>query len=100
MDYADPIKGKFILVIVGAHSKYINAHIVSKSSETERMLLRTFATHESPHVMVSNNARNLTSTEFSKFCALKGIKHVRCTPYHTSSKGQAERAVQSIKSGL
>ena len=40
MDYADPIQGKWILVIIDAHSKYIEAHVVSSpsSSITEKML--------------------------------------------------------------
>ena len=102
MDYAGPIQGKWILVIIDAHSKYIDAHVVSSPSSavTERILRRIFATHGSSHVIVSDNASSFTSKEFSRFCALNGIKHVRCAPYHTSSNGLAERAVQTIKSGL
>ena len=102
MDYADPIQSKWILVIVDAHSKYIDAHVESSPSSTvtEWMLRCTFATHGSPHVIVSDNASSFTSKEFSRFCALNSIKHVRCAPYHPSSNGLAERAVQTIKSGL
>ena len=42
----------------------------------------------------------LNCKEFSRFCALNGIKHVRCVPYHPFSNGLAECAVQTIKSGL
>ena len=102
MDYAGPIKSKWILVIVDAHGKYIDAHVVSSpsSTDTERMLRHTFATHGNPHVIVSNNASSFTSKEFSKFCALNGIKHVRYAPDHSSSNRLAESAVQTIKSGL
>ena len=102
MDYAGRIQGKRILVIVDAHSKYIDAHVVSSpsSSVIEKMLRRTFATHGSPHVIVSDNASSFTSKEFSRCCALNSIKHVRCAPKHPSSNGLAERAVQTIKSGL
>ena len=102
MDYAGPIQGKWILVIVDAHSKYIDAHFMSSPSSavTERILRRTFVTHRSQHVIVSDNASSCTSKEFSRFCALNGIKHVRCAPHHLSSNGLAERAVQTIKSGL
>ena len=34
------------------------------------------------------------------FCALNGVKHVRCAPYHPSSNGQAECTEQTIKTGL
>ena len=102
MGYVGPIQGKWILVIVDAHSKYIDVHVVSSPSSavTERMLRRTFATHGSPHVIVSGNASSFTSKEFSRSCALNGIKHVRCAPYHPSSNGLPERGVQTIKSGL
>ena len=102
MDYAGPIQGKWILVIVDAHSQYIDAHVVSSPSSavTERMLRRTFATHGNSHSIVSDNASSFTSKELSRFCALHGIKHVRCAPYHPSLNGLAERAVQTIKSGL
>ena len=51
-------------------------------------------------MIVSDNASSFTCKEFSRFCALNGIKHVRCAPYHPSSNGLAEHAVQTIKSGL
>ena len=51
-------------------------------------------------MIVSDNACSFTSKEFSRFCALNGIKRVQCAPYHPSSNGLAERAVQTIKSGL
>ena len=74
--------------------------VITISSVTERMLWRTFATHGSPHVIVSDNASSFTSQEFSRFCALNGIKHVSSAPYNPSSNGLPERAVQTIKSGL
>ena len=82
MDYADSIKGKWILVVVDAHSKGIDGHVVSSpsSSETERMLWRTSVTHGTTQVIVSNDASSFTNKEFSKFCVLNGIKHVRRAP--------------------
>ena len=44
-------------------------------------------------MIISDNASSFT-------CALNGIKHVQCVPYHHSSNGLAECAVQTIKSGL
>ena len=100
MDYAGPIQGKWILVIVDTHS--IDAHVVSSpsSSVTERMLRRIFATHGCPHIIVSDNDSSFSSKEFSRFYILNSIKHVRCAPYHSTSNRLAERAVQTIKSGL
>ena len=99
MHYAVTIKGKWILMIVNALSKYIDAHVLSSpsSSETERMLRRTFVTHGSPHVIVSDNASSFTIKEFSKFCALNDIKDVRCALYHPFSSELAECVVPTIK---
>ena len=51
-------------------------------------------------MIVSDNASSFTSKEFLKFCALNSIKHVRCAPYYSSSKGLAERALKTIKNRL
>ena len=90
MDYAGPIQGKWILVIVDAHSKYIDEHVVSSPSSavTERMLRHTFATHGSLHVIVSDNTSSFTSKEFSRFYALNGIKHVSRFIYSSHHKNR------------
>ena len=74
MDYGGPFQGKWVLVIIDDHSKYIDAHVVSSPSSavTERMLRRTFG-HLGVHVILSDNASSFTSKEFSSFCALNGI---------------------------
>ena len=50
-----------------------------------------------PHSIVSDNGSCFTSDEFEQFCRANGIKYVRCSPYHPSSNGAAERAVQIVK---
>ena len=47
VDYAGPMDDKMVLVIVDAHSKYIDAHIVNAttSSATITKLRLTFTTH-------------------------------------------------------
>ena len=46
---------------------------------------------------VSDNGPQFTSEEFSTFLKENGVKHVRCSPYHPSSNGLAERFVQTFK---
>ena len=91
MDDAGPIKGKWILVIVDAPSKYMHT---SCHHHLQKQCCDTYLPH------ISDNASSFTSKEFSKVCALNGIKHVKCAPYHTSSNGLAKHTVQTIKSGL
>ena len=42
----------------------------------------------------------LRSSEFQEFLANNGIKHWKSSPYHPSSNGLAEKAVQIVKQGL
>ena len=102
IDYAGPVEGKMLLIIVDAHSKFIECHIVSSanSANTIIKLLQTFATHGLPAQLVSDNGSPFTSEEFAQFCRNNGIQHIRSAPYHPASNGLAERAVQTVKNGL
>ena len=90
-----------LLIIVDANSKFVDAHIVSSAttSVTLTKLRQTFSFTGLPHTIVSDNGICFTNDEFEQFCRANGIKHVRCSPYHPSSNGAAERAVQTVKSG-
>lgn len=102
LDYLGPFQGKMILVIVDAHSKWLDAHVTSTStsSTTIEKLRQVFATHGLPRMIVSDNGTCFTSAEFKKFVNENGIKHVFTAPYHPSSNGLAERAVRTVKHGL
>ena len=102
VDYAGPFLGKMFLVIVDAHSKWLEAHIVGTASSqaTIEKLRSTFATHGIPDTVVSDNGSVFTSLEFEDFITKNGIRHARSAPYHPASNGLAERAVQTLKNGL
>ena len=53
-----------------------------------------------PEVMVTNNGTCFTSSKFQEFAQRNNIRHVRTAPYHPSSNGLAERAVQTFKLGI
>ena len=63
IDHAGPYLGKQYLLIVDAHSKWIDVHIVnSTSAETIIMKLRNvFATHGLPEQIVSDNGVGFAS---------------------------------------
>ena len=59
-----------------------------------------FSTHGFPKTIVTDNGSAFTSQEFQTFCRVNGIHHITSSPYHPSTNGLAERAVQSFKQGL
>lgn len=97
--HIDHAVGHTFLIVIDAHSKWIEAAIVpSTSTEATLKVLRTlFATHGIPESLVSDNGTGFTSQDFM---SENGIRHSRTSPYHPSSNGLAERAVQTIKHGI
>ena len=102
IDYAGPYLGHHYLVVIDAHSKWIEAYPMSSvtSTSTIEKLRILFAQFGLPNIIVSDNGANFTSAEFQAFCHNNGIKHVTSAPFHPSSNGLAERAVQTVKRGL
>ena len=102
IDYAGPFLGKMFLVLVDAFSKWLEVHITPSTSSTATIdkLRQIFATHGLPETIVSDNATSFTSAEFQQFVRENGIHHITSAPYHPSSNGLAERAVQTFKQGI
>lgn len=104
VDHAAPIQGTTVLVIVDAHSKWIDAHIAPSTffTATISKLRSTFATHKLPEVILSDNGPAFTSCEFQQFVQANGMimRHMTSAPYHPASNGLAERAVQTLKEGI
>ena len=102
LDFAGPFMGHMFLVIVDVHSKWLDAHIMSSitSAKTIEVLRSVFATHGIPRTIVTDNGSSFTSEEFRSFVTKNGIRHITSAPYHPSSNGQAERAVQTLKQGI
>ena len=101
-DYAGPIQGKMVLVVVDGHSKWMEALPVQSatSHSTIERLRSVFATHGLPEVLVTDNGTPFTSAEFAAFTQANGITHVTSAPYHPASNGLAERGVQTLKTAL
>ena len=102
VDYAGPFLGKMFLVIVDAHSKWIEVFPMNHSTSTATIekLRQTFAVHGLPEMLVSDNGTCFTSELFETFLKKNGIRHVCSAPYHPSTNGLAEKAVQILKRGL
>ncbi|XP_064402603.1 uncharacterized protein K02A2.6-like [Halichondria panicea] len=99
IDYAGPLLGHMFLVVVDAHSKWMEVKAVrhATTATTLTELRSIFATHGIPELLVSDNGSVFTSVEFKDFVKTQGIRHTTSAPYHPATNGLAERAVQTFK---
>ena len=72
----------------------------STATATIEKLRLIFATHGIPSICVLDNGPSFVSDEFKTFLRNNGIRQVLVAPYHPSSNGLAERAVQTFKSSM
>ena len=103
VDYAGPFLGPMFLVVVIAHSKWMEVYTTGQASTgsvTVGKLQQAFVQHGLPDAVVSDNGPCFTSRVFSEFMRQNGIQHVKVAPYHPASNGLAERAVQTFKAGV
>ncbi|CAF3948225.1 unnamed protein product [Rotaria sp. Silwood2] len=102
VDFMGKFLGNYFLVVVDAHSKWLEVIMMNNisSMETIKTLTTLFARYGLCEEIVSDNGTQFTSEEFAEFCARHGIRHIRTTPGHPQSNGQAERYVDTIKSAL
>jgi len=82
LDYAGPFMGKMFLVIIDAHSKWIDVHATSSatSSTTIEKLQVTFASQGLPESVVTDNGTNFCSEEFETFLKQNGIVLIKTSP--------------------
>ena len=90
------------LVVIDPHSKLMDVHIIQSttSAATITKLRKIFANHGLPETLVSDNGSNFASAEFENLLVKNGIRHIRVSPYHPASNGQAKRAVRVFKEAM
>ena len=86
--------GKMFLLIIDAHSKWLEVYPTATTMSAAVFLLRKlFARFGLPEVIV-------TRQEFDTFLKRHTVKHIKTPTYHPSSNGIVERAVQTFKFGM
>ncbi len=102
VDYAGPFMGKMFFVLIEAHSKWMDVYPVNSatSATTIECLRNSLCNHGLPELIVSDNGTCFISAEFKEFLHKNGVRHVTSAPYHASSNGLVERAVQIVKTML
>ena len=98
-DYVGPFHAKIFLVLVDAHSKWIEVFPVQSATSilTIEKLRIAFSTHGLPEKIVTDNGCVFTRAKFNEFIEKNGIRHICTSPYHPASNGLAERAIQTFK---
>ncbi|KAL5459981.1 hypothetical protein EMCRGX_G033385 [Ephydatia muelleri] len=99
IDHAGPFLVKIFLIVDDAYSKWLEVVpvVMTSSQQTIRELRHLFAIHGLPEIVVSDNGTAFSSTEFGCFMKHNGIW---CAPYHPSSNGPPEHAVQTFKEAM
>jgi hypothetical protein len=92
------VPGQMFLMLVDACTMWLEVLPMSTttSKATIERLRSVFAVHGLPERIVTNNGLQFTSQGFAEFLERNGMVHVRLAPYHPSSNGLAERAVQTF----
>ena len=101
LDFAGPFLGRMFLILIDAHSKWIEAYKTASAVSTVVMqeLRTTFARFGLPETIVTDNGTCFINSEFEEFLQKNGIRHITSAPYHPASNRLAERAVQMLKKG-
>lgn len=102
IDFLGPIVGQTYLIVVDAHSKWIEA--IKMSSTTAKAVIKElremWARFGLPKQVVSDNGPPFFSTEFKQFLSTNGIEQIFSAPYHPASNGAAENAVKICKRNI
>ena len=75
LDYVGPFLGKIFLIVIDAHSKWMEVKMVNSATAqaTIKHLRAIFAMFALPEVVVTNNGTCFTSSEFQEFTQRNNI---------------------------
>lgn len=102
VDFTGPVLALMFLIVVDAHSKWMEVIPMSTTTteKTLEVLHNLFTSYGLPEQLVSDNDPQFTSSELELCMRENGIKHIKSSPYHLASNGEAERFVQTFKHAL
>ncbi|XP_037503417.1 uncharacterized protein K02A2.6-like [Rhipicephalus sanguineus] len=99
-DFAGPVDGHMVLVIVDSETKWIEAVLmkIATSETTVRALRSIFARFGLPKTFVSDNGPHFVSGFFREFLARNKVQQLTTVPYHPQSNGYRRTPGQDGKS--
>ena len=84
LNFAGPFMGHMFLLIMDAHSKWLDVHHPFPPPTLLKRVARVFAIHGLPHKVVTDNGSSFSSKDYM---SSNGIIHVTTAPYHPASNG-------------
>ena len=102
LDFAGPVEGKMLLIVVDAYSKWPEVVIMEgfTAESTVEEVRTLFSRWGLPVQMVTDNGPQFASQCFERFGKLNHIKHTKTSPYHPATNRLAERFVQTLKQAI
>ena len=96
---AGPFLEKMFLLVIDAHSKWPEIHVMTDTTagKTIKVMRLLFAQFEQ---LVSDNGLQFVSEEFEEFLKAHGVKHLCSTQYHPTTNGTVERLVRTFKQSM
>ncbi|UYV75303.1 K02A2.6-like [Cordylochernes scorpioides] len=90
------------LIIVDHYSDFFEVECLENTTSEYiiECCKRQFSRYEIPQIIVSDNGRQFTSTEFQKFSKEWQFQHSTSSPLHSQGNGKAEAAVKIAKNLL
>ena len=90
------------LLIVDYYSRYIEVARLRQTTAAEviRHTKSLFSRHGIPEIVISDNGPQYSADEYRKFANDYQFEHITSSPHYPQSNGEAERAVQTVKSLL
>lgn len=102
IDYAGPVHGYYLLVIIDSFSKWLEV-FKSKTmtaSYTIGKLRETFCRYGLPDTLVSDNGTQFKCPAFENFMKMNHIVHIATAPGKPATNGQAENSVKTVKKSV
>ena len=98
IDFARPFMCKMFLLVVDAHSRWMEVEIVNAAStqNTIEHLHSVFVRFGLPKVMVTDNGSCFTNSDITEFARCNHIYHLRTFSYHPSFNAYSRKGSANI----